>query len=53
MEGRTLDEMMLLACTHMLYSALPTVRVRTEPALREVIATADGVSDSIISNSTN
>lgn len=35
----TLDEMMLLACTHMLYRALPTVLVRTEPAFREVIAT--------------
>lgn len=31
--------MMLLACTHMLYNADATVRVRTVPALREVIAT--------------
>ena len=32
--------MMFDVCTHMLYSADPTVRVRTDPALRLVIATA-------------
>lgn len=32
---------MLPACTVMLYKAEPTVRVRTEPALREVIATRE------------
>ncbi len=35
----TLIPMMFPLCTHMLYSALATVRVRTEPALRDVIAT--------------
>jgi hypothetical protein len=36
---RTFCPMMLLACTVMLYNALATVRVRTLPALRLVIAT--------------
>ena len=35
----TLDDTMLDSCTNMLYSAEPTVRVRTEPALRLVMAT--------------
>lgn len=35
----TLLPMMLLACTHMLYNALATVRVRTVPAFRLVMAT--------------
>lgn len=35
----TFDEMMLLAWTNMLNSAVPTVRVRTEPALRLTEAT--------------
>lgn len=35
----TLLPMMLLACTHMLYNALATVRVLTLPALRLVMAT--------------
>lgn len=35
----TLEEIMLPACTVILYRADPTVRVRTEPALREVIPT--------------
>lgn len=38
-EGLTFDPMMLLACTNILYSAEATVRVRTEPALRLVMAT--------------
>ena len=33
------DEMMLDVCTDMLYNAEATVRVRTVPALRLVIAT--------------
>ena len=36
----TLDEMIFEVCTHILYSAEPTVRVLTEPALRLVMATA-------------
>ena len=36
----TLEEMMFEVCTHILYSAEPTVRVLTEPALRLVMATA-------------
>lgn len=35
----TLLPIMLLACTHMLYNALATVRVLTVPALRLVMAT--------------
>lgn len=37
--------MMLSACTHMLYSADATVRVRTVPALRLVMATRICKSD--------
>ena len=36
---RTLDPMILLACTHILYSADATVFVRTDPAFRLVMAT--------------
>lgn len=39
MNGLTLEAKTLEVCTHMLYNADPTVRVRTEPALRLVIAT--------------
>lgn len=35
---------MLPACTVILYKAEPTVRVRTEPALREVIPTRNSSS---------
>ena len=35
----TLEDMIFEVWTHMLYNAEPTVRVRTEPALRLVIAT--------------
>lgn len=35
----TFEETMLLAWTNMLYSAVPTVLVRTEPALRLTEAT--------------
>lgn len=35
----TFEEMMFDVCTHMLYRALPTVLVRTEPAFRLVMAT--------------
>lgn len=35
----TFDEMMFEVCTHMLYRAVPTVLVRTEPAFRLVMAT--------------
>ena len=38
--GLTFDEMMLLAWTNMLYNAEATVLVRTDPALRLVIATS-------------
>ena len=41
----TFDAMILDVCTLMLYSAEPTVRVRTEPALRLVIATVTCASD--------
>ena len=40
----TLEEMMFDAWTHMLYIAVPTVRVRTEPALRLVRATRELLS---------
>ena len=39
LERLTLDEITFEAWTHILYSADPTARVRTEPALRLVIAT--------------
>lgn len=37
--GLTFDPMMLEACTVMLYIAEATVRVRTDPAFLDVIAT--------------
>ena len=35
----TFAAMMFDDCTPILYNAVPTVRVRTEPALRDVMAT--------------
>ena len=43
----TLEEMIFDVCTVILYSALPTVRVRTEPAFRLVMATERFLSQHI------